>query len=158
MHRSLNVRDKLPKRLNAEAKATIREIYEAPTRAECCRRRAEYCTKVRATGHEDAADCLERAWEDFTAFYDFPEEHWTHLRTSNPVESIFAGVRLRPNSTKRLRSRENALYLVFTLVLRLSTNWRPINGRNQLALLLDGEHFDDGRLRRTPTTMEGTGA
>ena len=157
-HRRLNVRDKLPKRLQAEAKATIREIYEAPTRAECCRRRAEYCIKLRATRHGDAADCLERDWGDFTAFYDFPEEHWTHLRTSNPVESIFAGVRLRTNSTKRLRSRENALYLVFKLVLRLSTNWRPINGRNQLALLLDGEYFDDGRLRRTSTTREGTAA
>ena len=158
-HRSLNVADKLPKRLHAVAKATVREIYEAPTQAECSRRRAEYCTKLRASGHGDAADCLERDWEDFIAFYDFPEEHWTHLRTSNPVESIFAGVRLRTNSTKRLRSRENALYLVFKVVLRLSTNWRPINGRNQLALLLDGESFDDGRLRRTPASnMEGTAA
>ena len=158
-HRSLNVADKLPKRLHAEAKAAVREIYEAPTQAECSRRRAEYCTKLRASGHGDAADCLERDWEDFIAFYDFPEEHWTHLRTSNPVESIFAGVRLRTNSTKRLRSRENALYLVFKVVLRLSTNWRPINGRNQLALLLDGESFDDGRLRRTPASnMEGTAA
>ena len=158
-HRSLNVADKLPKRLHAEARAAVREIYEAPTQAECSRRRAEYCTKLRASGHGDAADCLERDWEDFIAFYDFPEEHWTHLRTSNPVESIFAGVRLRTNSTKRLRSRENALYLVFKVVLRLSTNWRPINGRNQLALLLDGESFDDGRLRRTPASnMEGTAA
>jgi putative transposase len=94
-HRGLNVADKLPKRLHAEAKAAVREIYQAPTQAECSRRRAEYCTKLRATGHGDAADCLERDWEDFIAFYDFPEVHWTHLRTSNPVESIFAGVRLR---------------------------------------------------------------
>ncbi len=158
-HRSLNIADKLPKRLHAEAKAAVREIYQAPTLAECNRQRAGYCTKLRATGHGDAADCLERDWEDFVTFYDFPEEHWTHLRTSNPVESIFAGVRLRTNATKRLRSRENALYLVFKLVLRLSTNWRPINGRNQLALLLDGERFDDGRLRRTPApNMEGTAA
>ncbi|OYV71765.1 MAG: hypothetical protein B7Z74_06635 [Deltaproteobacteria bacterium 21-66-5] len=75
------------------------------------------------------------------------------------VQGRRAGVRLRTNSTKRLRSRENALYLVFKVVLRLSTNWRPINGRNQLALLLDGESFDDGRLRRTPASnMEGTAA
>ena len=158
-HRSLNIADKLPKRLHAEAKAAVREIYQAPTLAECNRQRAGYCTKLRATGHGDAADCLERDWEDFVTFYDFPEEHWTHLRTSNPVESIFAGVRVRTNATKRQRSRENALYLVFKLVMRLSTNWRPINGHNQLALLLEGERFDDGRLRRTPTTtMEGSAA
>ncbi|HUY53548.1 MAG TPA: hypothetical protein VMV23_00110 [Candidatus Nanopelagicaceae bacterium] len=74
-----------------------------------------------------------------------------------PGESIRAGVRLRTNATMRLRSRENALYLVFKLVLRLSINWRPSNGRNQLALRRDGDGFDDGCLRPTPTTtFEGT--
>ncbi|MHB1527609.1 MAG: hypothetical protein ACYCZN_15290 [Candidatus Dormibacteria bacterium] len=68
-------------------------------------------------------------------------------------------MRLRTDATKRMQVRENALYLVFKLVLRLSTRWRPINGRNQLTLLLAGEHFDDGRLRRTlATTMEGSAA
>ncbi len=68
-------------------------------------------------------------------------------------------MRLRTDATKRMQVRENALYLVFKVVLRLSTNWRPINGRNQLTLLLAGERFVDGRLQRTqPTTMEGTAA
>ena len=89
---------------------------------------------------------MERDWEDFVTFYDFPEEHWVHLRTSNPIESIFAGVRLRTNASKRLRVRENALYLVFKLVLRLSLNWRTINAPNQLKLLLSGHHFHDGQL------------
>jgi putative transposase len=61
-------------------------------------------------------------------FYDFPEEHWRHLRTSNPIESVFAGVRLRTDVTKRMRMRENALYLVFKLVTRLSMNWRCLDG------------------------------
>ena len=69
-----------------------------------------------------------------------------HLRTSNPIESIFAGVRLRTNASKRLQVRENALYLVFKLVLRLSLNWRAINAPNQLKLLLSGQHFHDGQL------------
>ena len=68
-HRSLNIADKLPKRLHAAAKAAVREIYQAPTLAECNRQRAGYCTKLRATGHGDAADCLERDWEDFVTFY-----------------------------------------------------------------------------------------
>ena len=83
---------------------------------------------------------------DFVAFYDFPEEHWVHLRTSNPIESIFSGVRLRTNASKRLKVRENALYLVFKLVLRLSLNWRGINAPNQLRLLLAGHQFRDGQL------------
>jgi len=158
-HRALNIIDKLPKRLQASARGAIKEIYQAPSKAECGRRRAEYCTQLRAQAQGDAADCLERDWDDFVTFYDFPEEHWLHLRTSNPIESIFAGVRLRTDATKRMQVRENALYLVFKLVLRLSTKWHPINGRNQLTLLLAGEIFVDGRLQRSqPTTMEGTAA
>jgi putative transposase len=69
-----------------------------------------------------------------------------HVRTSNPIESIFAGVRLRTQATKRMRVRENALYLVFKLVTRLSLNWRGINAPNQLKLLLAGHQFQDGQL------------
>jgi hypothetical protein len=77
-----------------------------------------------------------------------PEEHWVHLRTSNPIESVFSGVRLRTNATKRLQVRENALYLVFKLVLRLSMNWRGINAPNQVRLLLTGHVSRDGQLAR----------
>ena len=83
---------------------------------------------------------------DFVTFYEFPQEHWVHVRTSNPIESIFAGVRLRTRATKRMRVRENALYLVFKLVTRLSLNWRGINAPNQLKLLLAGHPFQDGQL------------
>ena len=67
-----------------------------------------------------------RDWDDFVTFYDLPQEHWTHLRTSNPIESVFAGVRLRTDVAKRARQRENALYLVFKLVQRLGRNWRAL--------------------------------
>ena len=77
---------------------------------------------------------------------NFPEEHWVHLRTSNPLESIFSGVRLRTDASKRLRVPDNALYLVFKLMLRLSLNWRAINAPNQLRLLLTGHQFRNGRL------------
>jgi transposase-like protein len=107
-------------------------LAEAPSRHECERRRDTLCARLRAQGQEPAAACLERDWEDFVVFYDFPQEHWLHVRTSNPIESIFSGVRLRTNASKRLRVRENALYLVFKLVLRLSLNWRGINAPNQL--------------------------
>ena len=119
--------------------------------------RSPYCVELRAKGQSQAAECLERDWEDFVTLYDFPEEHWLRLHTSNPIESVFFGVRLRTNTARRMRVRENALYLVFELVMRLSTNWRAINGRNQLSLLLAGEHFADGRLQRQPT-QEGAAA
>jgi transposase-like protein len=109
-------------------------------------------------GQGQAAACLERDWEDFVTFYDFPEEHWLHLRTTNPIESVFAGVRLRTNAAKRMRVRENALYLVFKLVTRLSMNWRALNGPNQIALLIAGERFVDGKLQRAPSTTEDAAA
>jgi len=103
-----------------------------------------------------------RAWADFVTYCDFPEEHWVHLRTSNPIESIFSGVRLRTNASKRLRVPESALYLVFKLVLRLSLNWRGINAPNQLRLLLAGHQFRDGQLVledvRGPTITQAVGA
>jgi transposase-like protein len=91
-------------------------MYEAPDRQSCTQQRVAYCAQLRAQGQADAADCLERDWDDFITFYDFPQEHWTHLRTSNPIESVFAGVRLRTDAAKRMRVRDNVLYLVFTRV------------------------------------------
>lgn len=145
-HRALNVLDKLPKRLHPQVRKDLHLLAEAPSQHECERRRDVLCARLRAQGQVPAAACLERDWDDFVTFYDFPQEHWIHLRTSNPIESIFSGVRLRTDASKRLRVRENALYLVFKLVLRLSLNWRGINAPNQLHLLLAGHHFRDGRL------------
>jgi transposase-like protein len=145
-HRALNVLDKLPKRLQPEIRKQLQALAEAPTRQECERRRDTLCGRLRQLGQEPAAACVERDWEDFVTFFSFPEEHWVHVRTSNPIESIFAGVRLRTNASKRLKVRENALYLVFKLVLRLSLNWRGINAPNQLRLLLTGHQFRDGQL------------
>ena len=138
--------DKLPKRFQPEVRKTLRVLAEAPTRQECERRRDALYARLRGLGQTPAATCLERDWEDFVTFYDFPEEHWVHLRTSNPIESIFSGVRLRTNASKRLRVRESALYLVFKLVLRLSLNWRGFNAPNQLRLLLDAHQFRNGQL------------
>ena len=156
----LNILDKLPKRLHPEVRKRLRALAEAPTRQECERRRDALCAWLRGRSQASAAECLERDWADFVAFYDFPEEHWVHLRTSNPIESIFAGVRLRTNASKRLRAPESAVYLVFKLVLRLSLNWRGINAPNQLRLLLAGHHFRDGQLvlEESSTVAQAVGA
>ena len=157
-HKRLNVLDKLPRRLHKEAGAALSALYMAPSRAECTRLRDAYAAQLRAQGQAQAAECLERDWEAMVAFYDFPQEHWQHLKTSNPIKSVFDGVKLRTNGTKRMRVRENALYLVFKLVCRLSTNWRSINAPNQLALLLDGHAFVDGKLHLPHATQEDQAA
>jgi len=147
-HRVLNVQDQLPKRLQGEARKELRALWEAPTRVECEVRRDQYVAQLRRQGQEAAAATVLRDWEDFVAFYDFPQEHWLHLRTTNAIESVFAGVRLRTNVAKRMGKRENALYLVFKLVGRLGQNWRALNGgRTVMCLVLDGRRFVDGILQ-----------
>ena len=89
------------------------------------------------------------------SFYDFPVEHWVHLRTTNPLESVFSAVRLRTDVTRRMKRRDSALYLVFKVSLRLSERWRPLNGgRNLMGLLVDGAKFEDGILAELPVSAE----
>ena len=152
-HRVLNVQDQLPKRLQAQARKELRAIWEAPTRSECEARRDRYVAKLEKQGQAAAAATVLRDWEDFVTFYDFPEEHWLHLRTTNAIESVFSGVRLRTDVAKRMGNRENALYLVFKVVLRLGQNWRALNGgRNIMNLLLEGKTFVNGILKKEETT------
>jgi putative transposase len=158
-HRVLNVRDKLPKRLQAEARRRLREIAEAETLQECERLRSRYVAELCAAGQAAAAETVQRDWDDFVTFYRFPKEHWIHLRTSNPIESLFSGVRLRTDATKRMRTREAALYLVFKIVERLGRNWRALNGgENLMTLVLEGCVFKDGIRQPRPAPEEAARA
>jgi transposase-like protein len=144
-HRVLNVLDKVPKRLWPETRRRLRESWSSLSRAECELRRDALVRYLEAHGQTSAAEMVLRDWDDFVKFYDFPAEHWTHLRTSNPIESLFAGVRLRTDVAKRMRRRENALYLVFKVAQRLEHSWRPLNGGlTVMTLLLGGARFVDG--------------
>ncbi len=150
-HRVMNVQDRVPKRLQAEVRTRLRAVWEAESRAECEERRDEVVAWLEQERQGRAAETILRDWEDFVSFYDFPREHWLHLRTSNAIESVFAGVRLRTRVAKRMQRRENALYLVFKVIERLSQNWRALNGgRTVMTLVLAGAHFKDGVLQRTP--------
>ena len=154
-HRTLNVQSKLPKALHAEARRRLKEMSAAPTRSECERLRDEYVVDLSAEGRIDAAETVVRDWESFVSFYDFPMEHWVHLRTTNPLESVFSAVRLRTDVTRRMKRRDSALYLVFKVALRLSERWRPLNGgRNLMGLLVDGARFEDGILTELPASAE----
>ena len=143
----MNLTDKLPKRLHPEFRARFRALYLAPTRVACEAARDELAFWLHEQAQDPAAETLYRDWDDFITFYDFPAEHWLHLRTSNPIESVFAGVRLRTNVAKRARVRENTLYLVSKIVQRLGQHWRVLNGGTTvMTLVLAGARFSDGIL------------
>jgi len=145
-HRVLNVLDKLPKRLWSQMRKDLRLAATAPTRAECHERLEQIAADLRQAGHEAAAETVLRDLDDFLTYYDFPQEHWQHLRTTNPIESIFAGVRLRTNVTKRLPNVNNAVCLVYKIIQRLAQHWRKITGSNLCGLVLAGVRFVDGQM------------
>lgn len=145
-HRVLNVLAALPKRLWRQVRLDLRKAAAAPSRAEATRQLEAIAADLRQAGQAAAAATVLRDLDDFLTFYDFPQEHWIPLRTTNPIESIFAGVRLRTDVTKRAPNRENAQYLVFKLIERLSQNWRRITGCNLCQLVLSGRRFLDGKL------------
>lgn len=154
-HKALNVLDRLPKRLQPEARRRLTAIWSAATRADAEAKRDATLAWLHGRGQADAAVTLLRDWHDLVTFYDYPAEHWRHLRTSNVVESVFAGVRIRTDVAKRARVRENALYLVFKIVERLGQHWRQLNGGATLmTLLLTGARFRDGRLVEHPAKQE----
>ena len=154
-HRALNLVARLPKLLQSSARKRLREVSHAPTRAECERLRDEYVSESRVGGRGDAAETVLRDWEDFVSFYDFPAEHWVHLRTTNSLESVFRAVRLRTDATRRMKRRDSALYLVYKVVRRLGDRWRPLyGGKNLMKLLMDGARFEDGVLVDLPPSEE----
>ena len=124
-------------------------MYESSTQKECEELRDRYVAELMGRDQRAAAETVLRDWDDFVTFYHYPKEHWIHLRTTNPIESIFSGVRLRTDAARRIRRRDNALYLVFKIVQRLSRNWRTLNGgANLMTLVLEGREFKDGVLQR----------
>lgn len=143
VHRMANVLDKLPKRLQGSAKAALREIMNAPTREAAeegmDRFEADYGAK-----YPKAVTSLRRDQEQLLSYFDFPAEHWKHIRTSNPIESTFATVRLRQRVTKGPGSRLRGLTMAFKLIQMAQDRWRKLNGWHLLPLVRAGVQFTDG--------------
>jgi putative transposase len=142
-HKSGNVLDCLPKRLQPRAKGMLHEIVEAPTRAEAKlaleRFREEFGAK-----YPKALAKLDDDWKPLTAFYDFPAEHWRHLRTTNPIESSFATVKLRTRVTKGAGSKAAALAMAYKLLAAAEERWRRFNGHELVADVLNDVKFKNG--------------
>jgi transposase-like protein len=142
-HASGNVIDCLPKRLHTRAKGLLSEIIEAPTRRDA-KLALEVFREEYGAKYPKALAKLDRDWTQLTAFYDYPAEHWRHLRTTNPIESAFATVRLRTRVTKGAGSKTAALAMAYKLLATAQERWRRFNGHHLVADVLDGTKFKDG--------------
>jgi transposase-like protein len=142
-HKTANVLNKVPSSVQSGMKNALQDIYMAPHRAA-----AEVVLNVFAekygAKYPRAVDCLIKDREDLLAFYDFPAEHWVHLRTTNPIESVFATVRHRTVRTKGSLSPQTAKLMVFKLIDVASKTWRRLKGTNQLPRIIAGARFNDG--------------
>jgi putative transposase len=143
VHKTANVLDKMPKSLQPAAKADLREIWQAPDRATAETAITSFAGKY-AAKYEKAVTCLVKDRDALLTFYDFPAEHWDHLRTSNPIESVFATVRHRTVRTKGALSQDTARLMVFKLVMAAAKTWHRLKGENQLPKLVQGVRFKNG--------------
>ena len=141
------VLDKLPKRLHGEAKDKIHQIWMAPTKQAAEEAFDLFVTTYQAK-YPKAVQCLKKDRDVLLTFYDFPAEHWVHIRTTNPIESTFATVRLRHDKTKGNGSRKACLAMVLKLVQSAEKRWRRLNGHERIGDVIAGIAFIDGEKQR----------
>jgi putative transposase len=143
VHKTVNVLDKLPKSQHGAAKKMLHHIYLAETRAQA-ENAFDLFLEAFGAKHSKATECLAKDRSELLAFYDFPAEHWMHLRSTNPIESVFATVRLRTYRTKGSGSALACETMVFKLMQSASKRWRALNGTELLAEVIAGVKFVDG--------------
>ena len=143
VHKTGNVLNKLPKGLQKKAKSHLQEIWMAETRKQA-ENAFDFFLEAYGPKYDKATACLAKDRDALLTFYDFPAEHWKHVRTTNPIESTFAMVRLRTYRTKGCLSRKTAMSMVFKLCQSAQKKWRKLNGSNHLAEIIRGLKFVDG--------------
>jgi putative transposase len=143
VHKTANVLNYLPKSAQPKAKAALHEIWMAETKADAT---SAFNQFVAAFGpkYPKAVECLVKDREALLALYDFPAEHWSHIRTSNPIESTFATIRHRTARTKGCLTRDGMLSMIFKLGMSAEKNWRRLRGFQWLAKVIEGVKFRDG--------------
>ncbi|MBA1159180.1 IS256 family transposase [Microvirga mediterraneensis] len=143
LHKTANVLNKVPKSVQPGMKTALREIYLAPTRAQA-EVAVDLFEDAYGARYPKAVECVRKDQRALLAFYDWPAEHWIHLRTTNPIESVFATVRHRTVRTKGSLSPTTARLMVFKLVMAAAKSWRRLMGENQLPKVIAGVRFKDG--------------
>ena len=143
VHKTANVLDKMPKRLQPTAKAMLHEIWMADTR-ENANQAFDLFVATYEAKYPKAVECLTKDRDVLLTFYDFPAEHWIHLRTTNPIESTFATVRLRTKRTKGSGTRTACLTMVYKLMQSAQRRWRILNGSERIPDVIQGIPFING--------------
>ena len=143
VHKTANILNKLPKSLQAKAKEKIQQIWMAPDKAEAQKSFDDFIS-LYETKYPKAAECLQKDREALLSFYDFPAEHWRHIRTTNPIESTFSTVRLRTDKVRGCFSSKTVLTMAFKLCQCAQGRWQRLHGHKQLAKVIRGVKFNDG--------------
>jgi transposase-like protein len=146
VHKTANVLNKMPKSVQPKAKVDLHEIWQAETREEASDAFDHFLEKY-AAKYEAACQCLKKDRDVLLTFYDFPAEHWRHIRTTNPIESTFATIRLRHRRTKGNGTRRASLTMMFKLAQSAQKRWRRLNGHALILPLLEGKTFQNGLLQ-----------
>jgi putative transposase len=143
VHKTANILDKMPKSIQSKAKSCIHDMYMTETREQALKSYAEFL-KLYEAKYPSACECLKKDKDVLFTFYDFPAEHWKHLRTTNPIESTFATVRHRTARTKGCGSRTATLTMVFKLAKRAEKHWLRLSKHNLIIKVVEGVKFIDG--------------
>lgn len=152
-HKIVNVLDQLPKKLQNEAKELLCRIPNARSKQEAAKLRDAFGRRYQRV-NPNAMAILMKDWERMVSFYDFPEEHWRHLRTTNIIESPFSAVRLRTKAAKRFKSRENATALIWKVLLVVERRFRKLNASELLADVFHGKRFINGKPHQAVTLKD----
>jgi len=151
VHKTANVLEKLPKAVQPKVKSALHEIYLAETR-EAAHKAFDSALNRFQDKYPKAMTCLEKDREELLAFYDYPAVHWIHLRTTNPIESTFATVRLRTKRSRSCGSRDTTLAMVFKLLQSAQKRWKRIKGFKLLELVVNNVQFQDGEVVEDQST------
>ena len=143
VHKTANILNKLPKSMQPKVKESLQEIWMASTRDDAYKA-FDKTIELYSAKYPKAMECLLKDKDEMLAFYDFPGEHWIHIRTTNPIESAFATVRLRTKKSKNCGSRTTTLAMVFKLMQSAQKKWRKLKGFNLLQLVVNNVKFKDG--------------
>lgn len=143
VHKTANILDKMPKSIQSKAKSKIHDMYMAETRKDALEAYEHFISTYEAK-YPKAVECLTKDQEALFSFYDFPAVHWRHIRTTNPIESTFATVRLRTKRTKGCGSRTATLSMVFKLVKEAQKTWQRLHGYKIIPKVLEDVQFKDG--------------
>jgi len=143
VHKTANVLNKLPKSLQGKAKRALQNIWMAETK-HAAEAALDIFVEIYGVKYDKAVECLTKDRDVLLTFYDFPAEHWKHLRTTNPIESTFATVRHRTTRSKGCLSNKTALAMTFKLAQSAEASWNRLRGYNQLSKIIRGVKFKDG--------------